>query len=517
MSDVIIAGKSFNHTDGIPPMPCSQVLITKNTLLHQNILRWSDPKDTIIDGQKICTWEGTRVVRKLGSYPTSIYDGETILVNTTRDLYKFNGYIDAVSLEDIDNYYYTLFPYSANGVYSFDKNNQFKEALIYGFAIDQLNGNPYSRVSYLEDCLNAKFKPAFMNYTTDEFNYGDWEDVFFMPRPCMLKSDGTVDYYLNPNDYSLKEDGTASDISSSAYDGNCMIEFPQVWMKFTNNGNRQEVRISNVQADEDFKCYTHYNKDGYLVPYIYMAAYTGANVSSKLRSISGLSPMVSQTAQTEINYATANGNYWYTDVLADRMMVNMLLTLIGKSTDGQTIFGQGRMSGGSSSSYNQLVAGTMNTRGLFWGDQNNSGVKVFGMENFWGNVWRRTAGYINANGTQKIKLTYGQQDGSTVDGYNLTGADYISIGLTPAGTSGGYISSATLNQYGIYPVVASGTSSTYFCDGMWFNNGQTNYARFGGTSYTGLLDGPFSVALDRAPSNANWDVGAALSCKPPLS
>jgi hypothetical protein len=57
--------------------------------------------------------------------------------------------------------------------------------------------------------------PAAMGSTS--FNYGSWKNAFFMPRPCMLKFDGTVDYYLNPNDYSKKEDGTASDITNFEY------------------------------------------------------------------------------------------------------------------------------------------------------------------------------------------------------------------------------------------------------------------------------------------------------------
>ena len=37
----------------------------------------------------------------------------------------------------------------------------------------------------------------------------------------------------------------------------------------------------------------------------------------------------------------------------------------------------------------------MNTKGMFWGaSDKTSGVKVFGMENPLGNVWRRTAGLI---------------------------------------------------------------------------------------------------------------------------
>ena len=36
--------------------------------------------------------------------------------------------------------------------------------------------------------------------------------------------------------------------------------------------------------------------------------------------------------------------------------------------------------------------------------------------------WRRIAGWIDDKGIQKIKLTYGQSDGSTVDGYNTDGS-----------------------------------------------------------------------------------------------
>lgn len=42
----------------------------------------------------------------------------------------------------------------------------------------------------------------------------------------MLKSNGTVDYYLNPNDYSKKEDGiTNSDVANALYDGNTMAQY----------------------------------------------------------------------------------------------------------------------------------------------------------------------------------------------------------------------------------------------------------------------------------------------------
>ena len=38
-------------------------------------LKWQDSGNTIIDKQYLCTWAGTKVVKKLGSYPTNENDG----------------------------------------------------------------------------------------------------------------------------------------------------------------------------------------------------------------------------------------------------------------------------------------------------------------------------------------------------------------------------------------------------------------------------------------------------------
>ena len=68
--------------------------------------------------------------------------------------------------------------------------------------------------------------------------------------------------------------------------------------------------------------------------------------------------------------------------------------------------------------------------------------------------------------------------------------------------------------FGRLPVNASGSSSTYEADGMWYNNSQVNYACVGGGWATALLVGPFCAALDNAASGSHSYLGAALSCKP---
>ena len=85
---------------------------------------------------------------------------------------------------------------------------------------------------------------------------------------------------------------------------------------------------------------------------------------------------------------------------------------------------------------------------------------------------------------------------------------------TPAGTSGGYISSMKTEAFGRLPVIASGSSSTYEADGMWYNNSQVNYACVGGYWYDDLVVGPFCALLYATASYSSSYRGAALSCKP---
>ena len=160
--------------------------------------------------------------------------------------------------------------------------------------------------------------------------------------------------------------------------------------------------------------------------------------------------------------------------------------------------------------------GTMNNKGLFWGKNvssasDTSGVKVFGMEDWWGNQWRRMAGLITIAGKIYIKLTHSTADGSTTTGYNVTGSGYISTGLSCSGTSGGFINKVTYNPKYAIPTVASGSETTYYADGLWFNASDTRFAVVGGSCNNGSRCGAFCLHLGNAASYAHWNIGAALT------
>lgn len=492
-----------------------------------NKLKWEEPNDTVIDNQVVCVVEKIIIRRKLDEAPADETDGELVLELNKADFgqYSTNWYIDdSISPNLGENWYYKAFPVSTTGFMNYSTVNQTdiscKDYYLFGFTLNGNESDPNMMITYLED--NKFFRSAYMDYAADAFNYGDWDDFWFIKdlTPCMLNYDGTVAYELNKNDYTLKADGTTSDITDGTFGGNAMIGFPKTYWKIIDNGDGScNIYVSNKQVDEDFHCWSHIDNDGNEIDYCYMSIFNGSNVNSVLRSISGKTPMYGQTGTTEITYATANNPtedvIWYTEVFADRMLINILLLLIGKSTDVQTVFGNGSCNRGSDASA-LLITGTLNNKGLFYGSNDSTkAVKVFGMENLWGNQFRRIAGWIIDKGVSKVKLTYGQSDGSTVDGYNTTGEGYVALdNAVMSGTSGGYISKMAFNEYGLFPVAMSGSVTTYYPDGIYFSNSSVCYPSLGGGAATKLLAGVFCGDLSSAISNAVWSGGASISCKP---
>lgn len=510
----------------LTPQPMEKFIATCNPDTMNVELKIDESNDTVVDGQTLCIVEKVIIRRKKDEFPTDENDGDLILEIERKDFgtYKNRPYIDAIDGATVgDVYCYKAFPVSNTGVIANMVNNEsscmIKDYWLFGFKLDQLESDPASMITYTED--NTNYKSAYMDYATDSFDYGDWENAWFIRdlKPCMLNYDGTVAYELNKNDYSFKADGTASDITNDSFGGNAMIGFPKVYWKIVDNGDdTANIYFSNKKVDEDFVCWSHIDNNGNEIDYCYMPIYNGSNVSSRLRSLSGKTPVSAKSAETEINYAKANNQttdiIWYTEVFSDRQLVNLLLLLIGKSTDTQTVFGNGHYTGGTSAS-SLLTTGTLNDKGLFYGTNGTGkGVKVFGMEHWWGNQWRRIAGWINDNGTQKIKMTYGKSDGSTVDGYNTDGDGYLNIGCTPSGTNGGYISKMAFNENGLIPITASGSATTYYTDGLWFNNSQVNYTIVGASSNNELYVGSLASALLHVVSFEAWAVSASISCKP---
>lgn len=385
----------------------------------------------------------------------------------------------------------------------------------YAFTYNNKESDPAHIITYPAGVINTNFKSAGMNYDTGKFDYGDWENAWFIKklRVVMLNFDGTELYEINPNDYTKKVNG-----ESVGEEGNVMIAMPRVYVKIDDNGDDTfTVHVAERALDDGYECWAHHGIDGSRQDYCYMATYNGYYDGEKLRSLSGYLPTSGQTAQEEINRALANNiddkKNWYTGVVADRFLIQILLLLIGKSTDTQGVFGRGF------TSENNVLSntGVMDDKGFFWGSNTSRvGVKIFGIENFWGNIWNRVAGWISVNGVQKFKLTYGTEDGSTVSGYNLDANGYITPLEVPTFTDStdGYITRLVPTKYGLIPDASTATGSgyTYVSDYIWKNDTITAYALV--NNWAGdLSSGAFSVYLRSLITNATSTTGASLSYK----
>lgn len=472
------------------------------------------PKDTIIDNQTLCSVGGAVIRRSTSGYPENEFDGDLV-----KDITSSGTFVDSTS-DSSSTYFYRAFPYSKQGVYnrSYTNNTAFYEPrqweYLFGYDLDMVASDPGGRVYYPSDVDNANYDPAYMGSAA--FNYGSWPSYSgqkFMPKPCALFQDGTVYGYLLDENYGKLEDGTDSEINMQALGFNVMMEWPKIYTKRWVENGVYKFRCSDYKIDSGYECWCNYDKNNIVKDHFYTSVYGACEFSSTLRSLSGQSSYYTGGSATdEVTKATANGNGWYTGVLADHLLIQDLLVMMAGTTHLQTTFGFGNV--GSTSI---VKAGDMDTKGLFWGDigDRTKGVKVFGMENYWGNIERRIAGWICYNGTQKIKITRGTHDGSTASDYNTTGSGYITVSnSTPSGTSGGYINKMTVTNYGRLPISASGSSTTFEADGFKFNNSAVTYSCVGGSNNGVYLPGPFYTNLNNESSYSSaGSLGTTLSYK----
>lgn len=421
--------------------------------------------------------------------------------------------------------------------YSFLLGKNINSAKIYGWHVDPSVSDSAQAVTYLADAVGKT--PAAMG--SSAFSYGDWEDAFFMPKPCMLRYDGTVAYYLNPNDYSKKLDGTPSDISDPDFAGNVMMEWGLIWFKFMPGEANGEgyFYVSNRKIDDTYHAWCNYDESGNIIPHFYTSAYFAAG-TDKFRSLSGVALSVANgsggtTAQQEISRAAMNNTSdaaeWYTSVYCDRLLINALLVLISKTLDTQGAFGRGFVDYSVSEGYSakeNFVTGVYDDKGLFWGDTSTgkNAVKVFGIENWWGLMWNRTAGLIeNSSGHYLTKLTYSTADGTSGAGYNMTGAGYTDSGASmniPSGTQswGRCITKCRFTERGFFPIEFviknSQIHQNIGYDGQYFKapDGNTGYSQFGfpddGVGNCGAL----TLSTAGPSDESSWSCSTMLSCKP---
>jgi hypothetical protein len=271
-------------------------------------------------------------------------------------------------------------------------------------------------------------------------------------RGCLLLDDGTVNYYLNPNDWSLKADGTASDLSGD--DGMVMVEIPRFYVRNDSSGDNWLPRISATPR-VGYEVHPAFVKDGVEVPYRYYSAYdacvfddsanayiAGLNLDNatslvdlsddKLASVSGVYPMVGLQRAEFRTLAANRGAGWRVGDYTLWSAIGLLLAVETQDLNSQGVYGAGNTAGGyfsSSSDQNDsphTIAGAGNAIGNGSTDTTSgAGVsakpgtsfcKYRGIENFWGNCANWTDGvniFSEGNTAGDKVFLYWNNDAST--------------------------------------------------------------------------------------------------------
>ena len=380
----------------------------------------------------------------------------------------------------------------------------------YGIKIAKNNSDPNTRMTYMYDAVGMK--PAKMNYSANVFDYGDWADAWFIKKnkPVMLKSDGTEDYELNPDDYSKKTDGTASDYNNVTYDGNVMARIPLVYVSMSEDDSYEYITVCNMKFDDTYKAIAHTKEDGSIVDNIYLACFRGDIVNDKARSLYGRNSVDTYTITQWSSYSTANGSGWNIGTWAQRMLINSLLWIIGKSDNTQAVFGQGNTrslnnstGGGANSSYNYMIdTGILYNKGQFYGysDEYHQ-VKVFHIEGWWGDRYNFIHGIMTLSSSVKVSLT---------GPYNYTGDGYTTVS-GPIMNSQQFATTTMTNEYGRFATTTGGSDSTYICDQQWYRGSGTYFAVVGGYCFSRSNCGASLVYVSCTSSESNWYFGASLS------
>lgn len=312
--------------------------------------------------------------------------------------------------------------YGINGGYGHSGSTDTDEDVIisgYGFNIDQ-NG----LVTYIGSSTNKLPVSVNENETVNNWNDNEtsWKSfISQIAKPCMVKYDGTVDYYLDPEDQTKKLNGTPSDIatiaSATAYEGNAMLELKPMYMTiaiYDRDGIRSFPEFDRVYTQANAYSYDVYfteekiNANSTIYPFIasdgititpcYVGMFEGSiDGDGRLRSIpADFSSIHSNITREIINTASSlNGNGWGGYRFDIHNYIQMLLIMIMGSADSQAEIGYGL-------AYNSTdELGALKDKSAFCGNitypssaDELKPVKCLWLENLWGRkseAWMDTA------------------------------------------------------------------------------------------------------------------------------
>lgn len=307
--------------------------------------------------------------------------------------------------------------------------------------------------------------------------------------------------------------------------GQVMLKIPKIWYKENYDGNGTLTGFD--LADYAKTGYTLHEKFAYAnKDYLYVGIYeAGDDGGTKLKSASGVAPLVSQTLATFRTRAAARGASWFQYDFYTHHLLKMLFYAYYRTWDSQSVLPGYTDASTYLDSYKRLTGRTNNLTtingtvlvDLAGTDSDLTGIVASGksianrflwIENFFGHIWKFIDGFAADGRTTSTNKAYVTADPSKFSSVEATIlANYTDLGiLLPGDTNGNWIQNL---QKGMLPKTHGGSASTYITDYFWsyLNDATLNYLRVG-LVFGPLHDGSKSGASTLSVGN---DLGVAYS------
>jgi hypothetical protein len=366
-------------------------------------------------------------------------------------------------------------------------------------------------------------------------------NIHLKMRRCLLMDDGTVNYYLNSVDSTLKAIGGSSNLSG--IDGQVMVEIPKFYVKYSRVGTVNTWAISEVPYP-DYVLHPAFIKDDKEVSNRYIGAYdacvntTGTTYQSglnyavnvgagqlwdtgtaKLSSVSGIYPAVGITRNQSRLMAANRGTGWRQQDFFLVSAIQLLYLIEYGSFNSQSKIGAGNTgvstgyvaASGVQTDSPHSIAGKSNAIGNATGavassTRDTAWMSYRGIENFFGNCSGKFVDGININTHQAYVTSRNQRSYYADD----TMTNHTAYGAL-LGVADGWVTNIVPESSSFLPSSVGGGSSTYLTD--YYRQTATGYqaAVFGGCVDNGSSAGVFFWIVNVFSALAFRNLGARLA------
>lgn len=381
-------------------------------------------------------------------------------------------------------------------------------------------------------------------------------------RRCVLRDNGTVNYYLHANDSSKRDNGAAANLTGA--DGQFMVELPDAYMRFEMDGNKCRALMSDrplpgfikwrkdyVSADEACvqrstnKLCAVVNTDA-----DYRGGNNNASYDSTDHTLLGR-PATSISLTNFRAYARARGSVsWNCNLYQTHRKLWWFFAIEYCNFNSQAAYNaaltaDGFRQGGLGAGVTTLDGGKWNTWcgynpfipcGHTLSLGNHTGVVDYalpagygatltvavpsyrGVTNPFGHIWKWTDGCLcNIQSDAAGGLSEFFVCDNPAEFAGTIGSGYQLRGNLPR--KEGYVKALILGEHGeIMPLAVGGGTTSYFCDYFYTNipasGSATRGVLFGGSAAYGAAAGFVSAHADTAPSLTYASFGSRLCFYP---